>query len=145
MLMPTLESRDPFIGVGAVARNSNDTVLVGSLVWTPGCFTVHVVEHLTVGEVTRFAARCGFRSWVIESDANNMVRSIKMLVARALEASVVEDREVSSIRNSDNICYGFRQGNSVVHFLTSYAFLICNNIDKVPRFFGLLIRSDLSF
>ncbi|GMN37640.1 hypothetical protein TIFTF001_006991 [Ficus carica] len=70
------------IGVGAVARNSNDTVLVGSSVWIPGCFIVHAVEHLTVREVTRLAARCGFRSWVIESNVIKMVRSIKMLVAR---------------------------------------------------------------
>ena len=110
-----------------------------------GSFSVHTAEYLAVCEGTRLAHSCGIQNWVIESDTINVVRAINSSSARALGASVIEDIKEVVLNDCSKVCYGSRDGNLLIHYLISFAFL--NNcdllwIDSVPRFFRSLIRAN---
>ena len=53
-----------------------------------------------------------------------MVRAIISPAIRAFEASIIEAIGEAFLIYSSNICYGSRDGNSIDHYLTNYAFLL---------------------
>ncbi|GMN30393.1 hypothetical protein TIFTF001_002775 [Ficus carica] len=78
-----------FIGIGLLARDANGVVL---------------------GVMARRMAR--YSNWIVETDALNVVPTIKNLKLRSLEANVIQDvRDTLELSGGGSVCYGSHCGN----------------------------------
>ncbi|GMN56426.1 hypothetical protein TIFTF001_025532 [Ficus carica] len=132
-----------YIGLGAIARDSFGTVCGVTTIRMPGANSSFIVVCLAAREGPQLVAQCGFQNWVIESDASLFNRRLLetsnlmslMILEILCHVMVVEHSAMCPVK-----------GNTIAHYLTSYACLSSNNAfwcDSVPLFLGLLVKDDL--
>ncbi|GMN47590.1 hypothetical protein TIFTF001_016759 [Ficus carica] len=110
-----------YVRVGAVIRDEFGVVAVALARRIFGKLSPHVGECLAVRVGMFLANWCGFKKFVVESDASNVVKAIQKPMCRAPEANVVDDiRDLMSSSGSGTIRYASRDGNVVSHFLVNY-------------------------
>ena len=72
----------------------------------PGAYSPFIAECLAAREGAQLATQCSFQTWMLESDATNVVLVVQSLTARSLESHVFDDiRDIMPCNGSGTICY----------------------------------------
>ncbi|GMN49191.1 hypothetical protein TIFTF001_018359 [Ficus carica] len=86
-------------------------------------------ECLAAREGVLLANALGFQSWIMESNAINVVKAIRFPALQAPEALIIHDiRDVMIHVTSGNVRYASRQENFVAYFLATFAISLTSNI-----------------
>lgn len=97
---------EEFIGLGLVARDENGVVVGAVTRLMFGTISPYLGGCMAVREDVWFARSLGFFSWIVETDALNIVHAINDPAHRSMEANVIDDmRNVLFSYGGGKFCY----------------------------------------